>query len=228
MPVVPSQPNAVSAGTLLKELQAMDAGLLKDIPAKSSLTINGKSMTQGQIDTQLKSYLGTVQAAATAKTQYQAAVVARRGVTAEARDFYLQLKKAIVAYFGAQSAQLTDFGLTPGKAKTAKTSAQKAVTQAKVQLTRAARGTTSKKKKAAINPTVAQPAVTIGPDGKLTAIPPTVADGQVPGSTPAPGGSSTPASSGSTSTPQGSAGSIPSGTSAPVVPAGSGGSASGA
>lgn len=55
----------------------------------------------------------------------------RPAITVEARDFYLQVKKAVVAFFGAQSAQLADFGLTPAKAKAPKTSAQKLVTAAK-------------------------------------------------------------------------------------------------
>jgi hypothetical protein len=233
MATIATQASGVKASSLETELEDMDAGVLKNLPAKGSLTINGTAMTPAQMDTQIQAYLKTLQAADAARTQYQAAVVARRNMQVEARDFYLQLKKAIVAYFGAQSAQLADFGLTPAKAKTARTSAQKAVTQAKVQLTRAARGTTSKKQKAAINPTVANPAVAIGPDGKLTPIPPTVVDGVLPtGSTPAASGSSTAASNGSTSTPQGNAASgVPAGTSgvsAPTVPAGSGASGSGA
>jgi len=157
-------------------------------------------MTPAQIDSQLKSYLSTIGAADTAKAQYQTAVVARRNIQVEARNFYLQLKKAMIAFFGAQSAQLVDFGLTPAKTKTAQTTAQKAVSVAKLQMTRAARGTTSKKQKATINPTVANPAVAIGPEGNLQAIPGTAVPGAVPGSTASStaAGSSTGSTAGST------------------------------
>jgi hypothetical protein len=183
MPTIATQSSGVKASQLETELTDMDAGVLKDLPAKSPLTIDGTPMTQAQIDAQVKSYLATIQAADAAKQQYQTALVARRNIQVEARNFYLQLKKAIVAYFGAQSAQLADFGLKPAKAKTAKTSAQKVVAAAKAKITRAARGTTSKKQKQQINPTVGTPAVAIGADGKLNAIPPTVVDAVVPGST---------------------------------------------
>jgi hypothetical protein len=214
-----TQPKGMAPGKFEAELTSLDAGVVKDIPAKTSLTINGNAMTGAQIDTQIKTYLATFAAADTAKQQYQSAVKDRLAITVEARDFYLQVKKAVVAFFGAQSAQLADFGLTPAKAKAPKTSAQKLVTAAKAKLTRAARGTTSKKKKAGINPTVGTPMVAVGAAGQ-SVVAPTVVNPALP-ATSASG-------SGSGSTPQSSAGgSTSNGVSAPVVPAGSG-AASGA
>jgi hypothetical protein len=61
--------------------------------------------------------------------------------------------------------QLADFGLTPAKAAVTKTSAERAIIAAKAKLTRQARGTTSKKQKAAIKPGVGLPAVGITPTG---------------------------------------------------------------
>ncbi len=193
-PAVVTNPKAVQPGKFEQELQAMDAGVLKDIPAKSSLAINGKAMTGAQIDTQLKSYLSTFAAADQAKQQYQTAVVARRNVTTEARDFYLQIKKAIIAFFGAQSAQLADFGLKAAKARAPRTSQQKMLSAAKAQLTREARGTASKKQKAKINPTVGTPMVAVAAEGKATTAPSVVNPSLPSGSTPAPAGSGTPAS----------------------------------
>ncbi len=145
--------------------------------------------------------------------------MARRNIQLEARDFYLQLKKVIVAFFGAQSAQLADFGLTPAKAHPKRTSAQNAVQAAKTKLTRAARGTASKKQKAAINPMVGTPAVNITPgsDKPLVTPPVVVNPGSAFGSIHEPAGSGTPAGS----TPQSSAGSSTD-ASAPATPAGSG------
>jgi hypothetical protein len=183
MAIVTTQAKAVNASKLETELTDMDAGVLKDIPAKTAVPLNGATMTPAQIDAQLKSYLATIGAADTAKAQYQTAVVARRNIQVEARNFYLLLKKAVIAFFGPQSAQLIDFGLTPAKAKTAKSTAEKAVSVAKLQMTRAARGTTSKKQKAKINPTVVNPAVAIGADGTLQAVPQTAANGAAPSTT---------------------------------------------
>ncbi|MHB8421086.1 MAG: hypothetical protein ACYDCL_23705 [Myxococcales bacterium] len=201
MAIIATQAKSVRASSLEAELESMDAGVLKDIPATSTLTLNGSALTQAQIDTQIKTYLSTIEAADLAKAQYQTALVARRNQAIEARDFYLQLKRAVTAYFGTQSALLVDFGLKPAKARAVRTSAELALTAAKRKQTREARGTTSKKQKLAINPSVGTPAVMIDSSGTQV-IPPTVADGQLPtGSAPEPSGSPS-----ASSTPQGSAG----------------------
>jgi len=219
MTIIARSSKGVQAGKLEQEFKEMDAGVLKDIPAKSSLMLNGKAMTGAQIDTQIQQYLATIQAADAAKSQYQTALVARRNEAVEARDFYLQCKKAIVAFLGSQSPQLVDFGLTPAKTKAPKTSAQLAVTAAKRAQTRAARGTKGKKQKAAIQPGVATPAVMVNPDGNPVVIPGTAQDAQLPTVNGTVAASSTQASG----TQQPSAG-----VSAPVVPAGSGTPSSGA
>ncbi|HUB08645.1 MAG TPA: hypothetical protein VMB50_16685 [Myxococcales bacterium] len=180
MAIIATQAKGIDPAKLEQELEQFDAGLLKNVPATVSLTINRAALTQGQIDTQIRGYLATLQAVDAAKQQHVAALVARDKMVVEARDFHLQLRRAVIAYFGTQSVELADFGLQPAKAKAERTSAQKAQQAAKAQLTREARGTTSRKQKLKINPGVAQPAVTIGADGTLTAIPPKVADGVVP------------------------------------------------
>jgi hypothetical protein len=219
MATIATKPSGVQASKLESEMTEMDAGVLKDIPAKTSLTINGTAMTPAQIDTQLKSYLATFVAADTAKSQYQTALVARRNIQIAARDFYLQLKKAVVAFFGTQAAQLADFGLTPAKAKPPRTAAEIALSAAKARLTRAARGTTSKKQKAAINPGTASPAMAIGVvDNTVgnTVTPPSVQNAPLPGS------ASNTATSTAGSTPAtGTAPSAGSSTSTPASPAGS-------
>jgi hypothetical protein len=206
MTTIATLSSGVDPSKLEQEMSDMDAGVLKDIPAKSPLTINGAAMTQAQIDAQLKSYIATFVAADTAKTAYQAAVLARTKVQVEARDFYLQLKKAIIAYFGSQAPQLADFGLTPAKAKAAKTSAEKAVIAAKAALTREARGTTSKKQKLKINPGTGTPLLSLGAGGKqITA--PTVVSPQLPeSSTSSSTSTSTTATSASAPAPAGSGG----------------------
>lgn len=191
MPHIATQVTAVDSSELEQDLKELDAGVLKDLAAKGPLLINGTSMTPAQIDAQLKAYIGTIEGTAAAKQQYLASLVTRRNEQVEARNFYLQVKRAVVACFGPQAAELADFGLTPAKAVTPKTAAEHAITEAKKQLTRKARGTMSKKQKAAINPGVGTPAAVIGPDGTLQAIAPTVVNGALPGT--AAGSSSTPA-----------------------------------
>lgn len=197
---------AVAPAKFETELSDMDAGVLKDIPAKSTLSINGVVMTGAQIDTTLKGYIATIQAADAAKQQATAAVTARVNMTVEARDFYLQLKKAVIASFGAQSPLLDDFGLAPAKAKAPKSTAAKAIAQAKAKLTREARGTAGKKQKAAIDPNQGTPAVAIGPNAEPVAIGASVVNPGTPvaASSTAPAGSSTAASTTTASAPAGS------------------------
>jgi hypothetical protein len=173
MPNAATQLKTVQPGQLEMELTEVDAGILKSIPATAILTINGKALTQPQIDAKVKAYLATIEAADTAKQQYQTALVARRNIQLEARDFYLQLKKVITAYFGVQNPQLADFGFAPAKARV-ESSKVTVVKAAKAEITRKARGTLSKKQKAAINPLVGSPAVAIGADGKTQVSAPTV------------------------------------------------------
>jgi hypothetical protein len=209
MTAILTTPKHVAPGQFEAELTDMDAGVVKDIPAKSTLSINGVVMTGAQIDAKLKGYIATIQAADAAKQQAKAAVTARVNMTVEGRDFYQQLKKAVIASFGAQSPQLDDFGLAPAKPKAPKTSAQKAITAAKAKLTREARGTRGKKQKAAINPNQGTPAVAIGPDAEPVAIGASVVNPGTPvaASSTAPDGGSTAASSTTTAN----------GTSAPVT-----------
>lgn len=145
------------------------------------MSINGKALTGAQIDTQVQQqYVSTIAAVDTARAQLQTALVSRRNEALEARDFCLQLKKAVVAHLGTQSPLLVDFGLAPAKTATPKTSAEQAVIEAKKAQTRQARGTRSEKQNAAIQPGVATPAVLIGPDAKPIVIPGTAQDGQLP------------------------------------------------
>jgi hypothetical protein len=173
LPII-SKPNGVSPGKLETTLKQLDAGTLKDIPAKSNITVEGTAMTPAQIDTKIKGYLTTIDAVALAKQAYQTAVATRKGITVEAQDFCNSLKTAVIALLGKQSAQLADFGIKPAKAKTTTTAAAM-VASAKRTLTRQLRGTTSKKQKQSVKAGVVNPAVTIGTDGKVSVAASTVA-----------------------------------------------------
>jgi hypothetical protein len=183
MSSIATKTKSVQPGALETELAAVEAGVLKIIPVATSMAIDGSAMSQPQVDAKLKAYLATIQAADAAWQQYQTALVARRNMQLEAHDFFLHLKKAIIAYLGSQNPQLAEFGITPAKPMAARTAAQNVLTAARAGLTRKARGTMSKKQKAAINPMVGTPAVVIGPDGKTQVSAPIIVNGSLPEST---------------------------------------------
>jgi hypothetical protein len=189
MAIIATQVGAMRPGKLEQELTEMEGGVAAELPPTVSLTINGVTMTGAQVDARFKSYLATFEAVDEAMKQYQTALAARRNIQLEVRDFYLQVKNAMIAYFGVQSPKLASFGIAPAKAKVTD-SVKELLAAAKRQLTREARGTLGKKQKAAINPHVGTPAVVIDANGKRV-IAPTVVDGVLPA---VPGGTAPDAS----------------------------------
>lgn len=188
------------------ELKLEDAleGVQQELPAKSSLQINNAAMTQAQMVTQLTGYLTTVQAVGAAKATYAAAVVARTAMQPAAREFLVQLRAALLALYGRGSPQLAKFGMTANKpSKPSPTTSVLAA--AARQLTRAQRGTISKKQRQSIT-VVSPPQVTMGGTGKPVILPPTVnglGSGAVPGAAVA--------ASSAPQTGQASAGQVPTG-----------------
>lgn len=203
-----SKPNGVSPGKLETTLKQLDAGTLKDIPAKTSIMVAGTAMNPAQIDTKIQGFLTTIDAVAPAKQAYQTAVANRKAITVAAQTFCDALKTAVISLLGKQSAQLADFGIKPAKAKIT-TVAAAMVASAKRALTRQLRGTTSKKQKQSVKAGVVNPAVTIGTDGKVSVAasavaPPSGSASTNTSSTPAAGSaasSSTSGASGPTGTP---------------------------
>jgi hypothetical protein len=189
-----TQPKGLTPAKFETELVDMDNGVLTNLPPTTSLTINGNAQKQPAIDTQLKGYITAFKAVDTAKQAYQDAVKARLALTIEARDYYKALKAAVKSFFGAQSAQLASFGITPDKASSS-TTKTKMVASAKRQTTRTLRGTKGKVQKAAIT-VVGEPAVSIASDGTVVAGAPTInmpasstassSPASAPASTPAP------------------------------------------
>jgi hypothetical protein len=76
------------------------------------------------------------------------------------REILRAYRRFLVVTYGNATQTLADYGLSPAKARAPQSSEQKAAAAAKVRATRKARGTTSKKQKAAIKGTVTAPAVT--------------------------------------------------------------------
>jgi hypothetical protein len=199
-----TKPNGVSPGRLETTLKTLDAGTLKDFPAKTSIMIAGTAMTPAQIDTTIQGYLATIDAVAPAKQAYQKAVANRKAITVAAQTFCDALKTAVIALLGKQSAQLADFGLKPAKAKVI-TGAAMVTAAAKAKLTKTLRGTTSKKQKQTLVAGVSSATVTVA-NGAVSATlaPPSGSNASSTATSTAASGTSTPASTAGSSTPSGS------------------------
>ena len=159
-------PKVGSSKTFLASVVAMIAGITKDVPAKTSLTVGGNSMTQAQILAQLASIKALFDAITAAKNTVTTAVAAKNAGSLAAKQFMADLKKSVEAQFGSSSAELPDFGIALPKPKAARTAAQKAASAAKAEQTRLARGTMGKAQKAAVTVTGAPGVVVVGPDGE--------------------------------------------------------------
>jgi hypothetical protein len=187
---------------LEEQLTNMDAGVQSTLPAGTALTINGVATKQAAIDKQLQSWIEVFQAVDSAKATYQNAVAARVAITAAAKAYYLALKAVIKSYFGPQSSQLANFGITADKAVTTSTQT-KLVAAAKRKQTRAVRGTLGKKQKAGLT-VVGNPPVMVPSVGEQQISPPPVNVGGIntPDSSPSStAASSTPASTAAAPTP---------------------------
>jgi hypothetical protein len=190
-----------SKKTFVASVTAMIAGITKDLTTTMSLTVGGTSMTRAQILTQLNSILALFNAITNARNQLTSAVAAKNAGGQAAKQFMVDLKKAVEAQFGSSSAELQDFGIPLPKPKATRTSAEKAASAGLAKQTRLARGTKGKVQKADITVAGKPCVVVVGPDGQPLAgvtgtgpTPPAVIPGagsSTPAATPAPA-SSTP------------------------------------
>ena len=162
---------------LASKLTQVEAGVQKDVPAKSSITIGGKALTQPQIVSAIEAWRGTIQAAVDARTALEKAVAGRKAVEPAIHQFLRELRAALVALFGEGSPILRDFGWSPRKARVM-TSEQKLIAAAKGSITRQKRGTKSAKQKQALK-AVGTPTVQVGEGG--TSIVPSAADAAAAG-----------------------------------------------
>ena len=134
MAITTSQPKAVAPAAFEAELVKLVAGITANLPAGTSLTVNGAPMKQAAILTMLQNWLGIWQAVDTAKSAYAGTVSARLGVTVAAKTAVKAIKAAIKLNFGAQSPLLASFGITADKASST-TSTTKVVAAAKRKAT---------------------------------------------------------------------------------------------
>ncbi len=144
--------------TLLKQ------GVDSQIPGTAKLVVDGSTVTQAALSSELATDITIFQAIADGQSQLKAAVTARTAAVPGLKTRYASIIKAIENQFPAGSPVLAQFGIHPPKAKAKLTAQQLAVRAAKAKLTRAARGTKGSKQKQAIQ-TIGTPTVTITPGG---------------------------------------------------------------
>ena len=180
-------PNSTKAQTLA-DLQALVSGLQKQFPSGQFTLENATFSTQSLV-TLIQGVITAIESLTAAEANAKAAVSTTRATVASAGPTISALKRNLLSMFGNAPQTLMLFGLQPAKAKAPRSSEQKAVAAAKARATRIARGTTSKKQKAAIKGNV------IG--GSMTLV-------TAPTAAPA-SPSAQPASSASTASPSGSA-----------------------
>jgi hypothetical protein len=159
------------------KLQQMLAGTQKDVPATSTVDIDGQEMKQPDIVAQLQSWAQLHEQKEAAKAAASKAVQALTAIEPQVTKFMVAYGQALKQVLGKGSALLADFGLVVTQRKVP-TTETRILAQAKAAATRRARKTMgSQQKKAVKGADVAS--VTVSPD----ADPAVVSVAPPPGST---------------------------------------------
>jgi hypothetical protein len=149
----------LSKAAVLARVQAFVAGTQKHTPS-GSFTLGGVVYTAAALVQLFESLVPAIAAVAAAQASAKAAVTALNGVKAKVGPVLLAYKNFLQTTYGNDPETLTDYGLEPQKAPKPRTTEQLAAAKAKAEATRAARGTTSKKKRLAVTGNVTGVTVT--------------------------------------------------------------------
>jgi hypothetical protein len=164
-----------SNGFQSKLVKCLD-GVEQFLPAGSSLTLNGQSMSQEALASALQAVVSLFTALSNAQKQSKAIVSqARLALAAQlpvAHQLYTSLDHALIAFFGKGNPVLANFGIASGARKNPPNSATKAAAAATAKLTRQARHTMGKKQRLQVT------------GGKATIVAVNPNGGVVPGGTP--------------------------------------------
>jgi len=131
----------------LVQLQALISNVPKYCP-NMTIALNSQPYTTAQLVSLLTGVHDAFTAATAAKAAWKGAVVAAQGVGATQGVLARELRDICALMFINAPATLNDLGITPRKAPKPLTGAARAAATAKMEATRKARGTTSKKQKA--------------------------------------------------------------------------------
>jgi hypothetical protein len=182
----------------LARVQALIAGTQKHFP-NGSFTIGGTTYTSAALIQVLQGLANAMLARDAANTGAKDARATEKATQTQVGPIVRAYERLVTAAFANATQTLADFGLTPPKARTPLTTAQRAVRAAKAKATRTARGTTSKKKKLAVKGDVTGVVVTPlhAPTGAPQAEPAGPVSPASPPAQPATTAPGTPATAGS-------------------------------
>ncbi len=170
------------------QIQALIAGIPKYCP-NVSLIFGGTSYTATEAVALLNTVLASTASVASSKASYSEAVAAARTVTENEGHVARELREVIGLMFSSSPATLAAMAIVPRKVPKPLTAEARAVAEAKARATRLARGTKSKKQKAAISGDVTGVTITPITTGTAEATSPATTG------TPSSAASVTPASS---------------------------------
>jgi hypothetical protein len=142
-----------SKAVALARVQALIAGTQKHTP-NGSLTFGNATYTSASLVQLLQGLVAAMATLNAVQTSAKDAMSALRDVQAKVGPVLRAYRRYLIATYGSAAQTLADYGLEPPKARTPLTSAAQATAVLKLRATRTARGTTSKKKKAAIKGTL--------------------------------------------------------------------------
>jgi len=168
----------------LARVLGLIAGTQKHFP-NGSFTLGSTAFTTASLVQLLQSLADAMTAANSAQASAKDALAAEEGAQAKVGPFVQAYERFVLAAFSNANQTLADFSLTPPKARTPLTIEQKAAAKAKAAATRAARGTTSKKKKLTVQGNVT--GVTVTPITAPTAAQPSAQPASSASSAPTPG-----------------------------------------
>jgi hypothetical protein len=142
-------PAITQTSRVTKETQLL-SGMEKHLGSSVVLVIQGKSYTATEAVALLQSRVDALNAIATTKANWKAAIAADQSKTADTKAFLSGLRQILLVMFGDNPAIIGDLGLVLRKQPEPKTLDAKQQAMAKVKATREARHTMGPKQKAAI------------------------------------------------------------------------------
>jgi hypothetical protein len=130
-------------------VQALIAGTQKHL-SSGTFTLGGIAYTAASLVPLLQSVADAITAVNSVQASAKDTVAALQGTEAKVGPVIQAYKRFVRVTFSNVTQTLTDFGVSPPRVRAPRTAEQLAASKAKAAATRAARGTTSKKKKLAI------------------------------------------------------------------------------
>jgi len=145
------------------QMQQLVAGTQKNLPATSTVDVNGQELKQTDIVAQFQSWIELYQQVDATNAPYRNAVKALLAATPAIRKYIGSYRQALRQVFGKGSPLLADFGMSTTQPRTP-TTATHVLATAKAAATRKARNTLGKQQRKAVK---ADPVtkVTVSADG---------------------------------------------------------------